>query len=369
MTDVEVIDSLVAPKIGYIDVVLRGKHGVHVASLFRGEVYCSCPYFFFRRKVCKHIKYLCDKMLVDVEKILNGTERIGLRVSSSLKNIEDLFGSEAYNSNEILNIYGKHKVGKTLFCLQEAYNFAVNGLNVLYLDTEGGVEEMIRKKFPVFKERFGETKGKIYLNPKLKTIESLSHYLGWTVRVIPGKVSRDGKGGKMEFDILASHSPSDIERTVKEHNINAIIIDSISNPMRAFTTSRQQNFPARGDCYALIFRTLVTLQENFDVIVITTSHASFNPADQYAKFADSYGGSQLHHMAKRELYFDQRIGKNNLPAKGYENYRRVWMARGEDACWQKATVLEITDIGYVDVFDESIISSVFTDTEKSMLKK
>lgn len=361
MEEPVIIDSLVAPKHKYIDIVVRGSTGTHVASYSRFSGWnCSCPFGTFRTKslgkFCKHLKLLSDRMLYDVDKILAGEEKLSLRVNSSLKNVDALFDGPAYNSNEIFLLYGNSQIGKTLLCLQEAYYFARNGLNVLYIDTEGGVEELMRTKFPKFKERFGEKQAKIYLQSRCKSVESLANYFGYDV-LVTFKQSKKDADGKLQFDVMNHWKPSDLEKDIKENNINVIILDSMTAPLHIFTASKRQNFTARRDCAALLLRTLVYVQEHYDTLVIATNHASSDPTNPYETKARMAGGQVLHYYGKRILYMDKREKKD------LRDYRRIWMKRGEDAEWSKVAVVKITDYGYFDVTDEREAKAVLTQTE------
>ncbi len=199
---------------------------------------------------------------ISLDEIISGKNTKWFK--SSLDALNKLFGGEAYNSDEIFAIYGKPKAGKSLLCVQEAYWFMTKGLNVLYIDTEGSSTEFIRKWVPVFEARFGERKGNFWLT-RTSSLGEFMEYLGY-------KVSVDRKKGKMEFRVDEILKNPKIENTIKEKKIDVMFVDSVSAPMRMFTTA-QQDQPAKADAMAQVFMKLMELMEKYSVGVAMTSHA------------------------------------------------------------------------------------------------
>lgn len=352
----------------YFDILYEGETGTHVAYDIDNVIGCTCASFKYRGS-CKHIKLLGElRMIYSVKNYLAGKESIGKVFPSSLENVNEAFGGKMYSSTSLISIYGKSKVGKTLFLLQDAYYLASLGYNVLYIDTEGASEEMIATKFPIFETRFGKLKGDVFFSPDQKDLESLAKYLGYDV-LINLKTKKD-EGGKLEFAVLNIDDVAQIEKDIISKKIDVIMLDSITAPLSVFQTSKQQNLPARSDCIALILRSLIKLQNKYNVAIANTGHATFNPADMYAKLADIIGGRLLHHYSKRMVYIDTREGKGPLPAKGTGSLRRFWIARYANIqSFSLCPIAEITDIGYIPVTDEKVINLCFTETEKGLLKE
>jgi len=140
-----------------------------------------------------------------------------------------------------------------------------------------------------------------------------------------------------------------------------LIVDSISSPIRTAFWSGQENYPARADAMALIMGELTRLQDMYDIAILTTHHASMNPANPYDNTAVMRGGIVPKYYSKRVVYINRR------QKKGVESYRKFWLVRSEqDPEWSRATVAKITDLGYIDVPKEEW-DSVFTDAEKKKL--
>lgn len=351
---------MICKRLSYIDEVYHGTTGIHTASCWIGYGWlCTCPSFFYRKK-CKHLLDLLKNMTVyELDEILNDGSRVGRKFPSSLDVVNDLYGDYAYDSNQISALYGKPSVGKTLFSIQEAIYLSSKGYNILFIDTEGSLIPMLRKWVPVLEERFGKRVGRIYVESK-KSIETLMEALGYRVVLEYKMADKKKQKGKLEFKVLES-IPSKIEKLILDKKIDFLILDSLTSPLRSFT-KEQQNFPARSDCIAFILREFVRLQEEYNIGVLVTHHATFNPSNPYETMADASGGVVVHYYCKRFSYLDKR------DAAAYKNYRRFWLVRGENAPeWSRAVVTEINDTGYHDVKDENIISNVFTLSEQGKI--
>jgi len=257
-------------------------------------------------------------------------------IKSSLGNLNTLFGGTAYSTCEVMALYGLPNVGKTLLSLQETMFLASQGVNILYIDTEGSLASAYRAFGQVFKDRFGEPKGIIEVEV-VKTLEELLHFLGF-------KVDIELKGQKVEVQAEEVDGEPEIERVARENKIGFIIIDSITQPIRERFPSVQQNFPARADVTGMIYASLLRAQAKYGVGVLTTHHATFNPANPYETLADIRGGIAVLYTNKRVVYLDYR------EKKGMEHIRRFWLVRGPGKqSWSDVAFARIDDRGYWDV--------------------
>ena len=257
-------------------------------------------------------------------------------VRSSLGNLNSLFSGSAYSTCEIMALYGLPNVGKTLLSLQESMYLASQGVNVLYIDTEGSLASAYKAFGQAFKERFGTPKGVIEVEV-VKTLEELLYYMGF-------KVDIELKGQKVEVQAEEVDGEPGIERVVREGKIGFIVIDSITQPIREKFPSVQQNFPARADVTGMIYASLLRVQAKYGAGVLTTHHASFNPANPYETLADIRGGIAVLYANKRVVYLDYR------EKKGMENIRRFWLVRGPGKqSWSDVAFARIDDRGYWDI--------------------
>jgi RecA/RadA recombinase len=257
-------------------------------------------------------------------------------IKSSLNNLNSLFGGSAYSTCEIMALYGLPNVGKTLLSLQEAIYLASQGVNILYIDTEGSLASAYRAFASSFKERFGEPRGVIEVEV-VKTLEELLYYMGFKVEVML-------KGQKVEVQAEELGGEPVIEKIVRENKIGFIVIDSITQPIREKFPSVQQNFPARADVTGMIYASLLRVQAKYGAGVLTTHHASFNPANPYETLADIRGGIAVLYANKRVVYLDYR------EKKGMENIRRFWLVRGPGKqSWSDVAFARIDGKGYWDI--------------------
>lgn len=313
---------------------------------------------------------------------------------SSINGLNKIYGGGLYNSDEIVAIYGKPQVGKTLFSLQEA--MSQKKINVLYIDTEGGFTGMARKWYPVFRERF-KFGGKVFVE-SCRTLESLHEFLGLKTAVVFKKKKDDkeddesvsldsyseesGSGdkvvkksvrdekkalkekGKMEFRIIEKRAYAPIDDCIAANKVEFVVLDSVSAPVRLAIPDEQQNFPARATATSVVMGKLIQLQEKYGVAVLVTNHASWNPAEQFNTLANMRGGLAVHHFAKRILYLDMREKKSLV------NYRRIWVGRIEDRPkFSDIVGLRIDDLGFSEVTDKSLLAELVTKSEQEMLER
>jgi hypothetical protein len=165
--------------------------------------------------------------------------------------------------------------------------------------------------------------------------------------------------GKMEFRVIERYENALIDGWIKEKDIEFVILDSISAPIRVLMPEERQNLPARATAMSLVMGKLVNLQQRHNVCVLVTNHASFNPTDPYQSRDSTSpimrGGISVYHFSKRIIYMDERHGKD------YRNFRRLWIMRIEDEPRAGAVVgVKIDDAGFHYVKD---VKELLTDGE------
>jgi len=292
--------------------------------------------------------------VIDFDEVLEGKEVVR-RFPSSLEVINELFGEEAYNTDIIFAIYGMPEMGKSLFLTQEAVWFNCHGWNVLYVDTEGSALEFMKKWVPVLEARFGKRTGKLILK-RVHGVTKLLEFFG-----VKAEIAR--KKGKLEFRMIEYMDDCEAEETIRKIGIDVVIVDSLSAPFRDIS-SEQQNYPVRADAMAVLFTRLFTMMEKYNVAVIVSNHATTNPANPYDIKASMRGGLVVKHNCKRVLYLDRREKQD------VSSYRKFWLVRAEDIeDWSRTAVAKITDVGYIDVKDESEIEKVLTNAEKKRVRE
>jgi len=340
--------------------------------------FCTCWAGLSGRE-CVHRRMVMWAMPVELREAIKKMKFM----KSSIEGLNEVFGGHVYNSDEIVALYGKPQVGKTLFCLQEA---VASNSNVLYIDTEGGFKGMAGKWLDILTERF-KSKSKIYLEPA-KNLQHLMEFFGFKTRVVfqasddtddeeeesqSKKTNIDKKSiekiisdlqkkerkemkvkGKMEFRVLEKYDNAPVDIWVEKSEIDFVILDSVSAPVRVLMPEERQNLPARATAMAIIMGKLVSLQQNYNVCVLVTNHASFDPMNPHG-LAQMRGGIAVHHFAKRIIYMDMRDKKD------LRNYRRLWIMRMEDE--PKASMVVGARIDDVGFHYEKDVKKLLTDTE------
>lgn len=332
---------------------VRGTTGDH--TIVYPDIGCSCAGYSAHGH-CKHFSavvsgdFECLKV-ISVSEIDAWMEKEVRRLPSSLAAITSVVGGEPYVGDMITSIYGLPMAGKTLLMLQEAAFLEAQGVKVLFIDTEGSLYSMARSWLPKLRKRFGSQGGGIYVVSK-HTFEELMHMLGMRVRFV---TKGEGDTTKVEFNIVEVLPDSQVGQFVRERGVGAVILDSVTAPLRVIP-SGQQNFPARADATSALMSRLLLIQDRHGVPIITTHHASLNPANPYQTLADMRGGVAVYHYSKLIIYVDYR------EAKEVRRFRRFWLVRAPNAEeFSRVGIAEITDEGYVD--SQVDPSSVLTQSE------
>lgn len=329
----------------------------HVAIKdWEGEL-CSCAGYLFNRK-CWHVdtinmKSFDDRQVVDMpvvkidELLLKHKE-----YKSSLEALNKLFNGMAYSTSEIFALYGLPNIGKTLLGTQEAFWFANQGVNVLYIDTEGSFITALKTWKDRFMKRF-QKKGEIYAVSYLN-LEDLMRFLGYNIDI-------NLRGNKVEVSSDLIKGNSEFEEFIKNNNIGFVVLDSVSAPIRNKFPSAQQNFPARADITSMIYAGLLRAQA-YGVVILTIHHATLNPANPYEIHAEVRGGIVVQYYSKRIVYMDMR------EKKGMEHIRRFWLVRSPNArSWSRVEFARVDgELGFID---EENKSEYLTDAEKKNIEE
>lgn len=318
------------------------------------------PELFFRRK-CKHV------VGVELKKLeLSGGEIKEYKSFSDRLN--NSFGGALFNNDVIVGIYGEADIGKTLFCLENAYYIASAGHNVLYVDTEGSVLSKAKYWHKTLSEKY-KTNGDIYIEVPLERYKSknilsaFAEYLGLGISITFHSADKKGEKGKMEVAIVRRDESSDLERDVAGGKISVIFVDSIVAPIRAMIPDERQNSPAKATLLSALMGRLEEIQKKYGVAICVTAHASIDPTNQYATVADMKmrGGGTLQYFCKRILLITRREKAE------YRDYRKVWIMRGDRKReFGEVYGFKIDSKGWHEV-DEKKTEELLTDSEKVLL--
>ena len=261
-------------------------------------------------------------------------------MESRFEIINKLFGG--YSENQVFSMYGMPSVGKTLFLLHETQHFLEKGYKVIYIDTEGGVEDIIN----AWKKKLKLDGVSIIVK---RTIRSLFHYLG---EDIDFSVSKKGKLTLMWKGLVKKSDDDVIWNDVRRAKKYVVILDSLTSPISNEIPSSTENYPFRSDVIGHVFGMLYYILDSKNGgFAIMTHHGSLNPTNPYTNIAEMKGGSRVKFMSKKIAYFEKP--RKNI----WQNIRKIHAVRTPLAKdWHLYGFIEYTDDGIRDVDEDYVMS-------------
>jgi hypothetical protein len=282
---------------------------------------------FITRQYCKHSREI-SKLPIPASEV----EKHIFKIPSCIEGLNKAYGGYLYNSDAIVMEYAKDQMGKTLTLLCDAYNAMAQGFNVLWIDTEGGMLNIVAKWKDKLLERFKNIEpekkaGELYIEPR-DGWHNLHDYFGYNT-IIQYTQKDQGKAGKLTLRVIEDSNDYPARQDVKNLNIKFVILDGVSQPNRNQISDEQQNNPVKSTCVALVLGRIRSLQKEFGVSAAITCQASWNPAEQTpdgksnAGDVQARGTASANYTAKRIIYIDKRESAK------LANYRRFWLKRIE----------------------------------------
>ena len=208
-----------------------------------------------------------------------------------LKSYLEAINSEIveFREEEIYSLYGTANVGKSLYLLGEVANALSQGIRVIWLDTEGGLDGLKNKFMPKLVDRF-HVKPEQLAELKYRRIfdiEQLALEFGIKLNIEYG----DKKAGiyikdthdKTENTILSEYGR-------KRGNI-MLVIDSFSSPFKLEFTTNVENFSGRADAMSAVMLGIVKFMAKTKAFTVLTHHTSINPTNPYEVSGAMRGGN------------------------------------------------------------------------------
>ena len=258
-------------------------------------------------------------------------------VKSFLNGINNLIGGE-FLEKEIYSIYGVASVGKSVYLIGEALNLIANGWRVVWIDTEGGFQGNFNVWEPIYEKRFGKINLDNFHYYRVLSVEEFCELFGMQVKV-------DYGDSKMEV------TPTSVNEKLSElyekygrlRGKVAVIVDSMSSPIRLQFTSKVQNFSGRADAESLMLLNLIKFAEKTNAFVLLSNHESKNPTDNYLPQGSLRGGSTLKYYSKYILQFVKPM------KKAWGDFRQVIAVRTPIARDNELSEwIKLTSNGYED---------------------
>jgi archaellum biogenesis ATPase FlaH len=260
-------------------------------------------------------------------------------LKSSIESINNWIGE--YPTKTLIGFFGEARAGKTIFLIQEAYNFLKNG-NVLIIDTEYDKELFLKEWDEVFRKRFGVKDGEIYVFSS-NYLEDIYSFFG-----IKAKNIIDKKTGKITLEFYGEEE-SKAEDYIVNKNVKMIIVDSVTEMFGTSFFGDLKNFPARTNAQRLIFHKLLRLAFKYNLYLFGVHHKSFIvlPVEK----PEIRGGSEIRHLFKL-WFFMEKTGHKKVEL---QSLRRLYLVRNfRVPDWKFKTVINLTDNGFFEISPEEI---------------
>ncbi len=260
----------------------------------------------------------------------------------------------------ILGLFGSRASGKTILSTQLAFDAIEHlGGNSLSIDTEGSYHtylsyvERLSDRYDIdvgitdlaYKESYDGVKVIDEADAEhefcvldCRDVEGLLSLVGCPLEIEVGK-------SKIEIaptdDWNTDFEGSPLGVLMDDRNINYVVLDSISNPMKKFPTS-QQNYPSRATAAYNILLGIQEASKRYWIPSISIIHQSNNPTRVWED-PSFVGGSAVGYNTKTLLYISKdRTQRTSKTRNRPSNVAEVWVERAPDrAPWE--------DTGYVEI--------------------
>lgn len=210
-----------------------------------------------------------------------------------------------------IGIYGIQNIGKSILATQIAAQFAKEGYDVIYIDTEAfyQLEEDWDRIFGWFEHRWdldSDVKKKIRIMQK-RDLFALGKFFGIEFQLIQeqARVSAMAKFPKKWGDKSTKRTHqsqdwitySEAYKTLgKMKKPGLIIVDSITVPLKSKIASVTQNFPARASVLQTLLDTALVIANEFNISFLITNHGTKNPMGYGVQ---PWGGGNMIYYVKR----------------------------------------------------------------------
>jgi len=295
----KILDSIFKDDI-FKAIVLSDSGKEYVVSLdtLSGRSWCTCPlYVYDKERPCKHIRYVIDNIDYD-----NMAKKKFGNFKTGCSTIDLLLGN-GIPQGTITAIYAESGIGKTILGAQLVLaEISQLGKDVIVIETEGNREEDYLEILYRFKDRWGLTESEI--RKHLHFYPVISDFMGESRAMIDllkmvgydAIIEQSKKGDKYSITFKEC-KPKLKEKDLS--NSGLLIIDSLTEPLKATIGHKSQNLPARSELISRFFYKLISLGYNYGLAVLIIHHASVNPMQVYGRdFGKPYGGDEVLYNSK-----------------------------------------------------------------------
>ncbi|MHC1572056.1 MAG: AAA family ATPase [Methanosarcinales archaeon] len=201
----------------------------------------------------------------------------------------------------VFGIFGKAQVGKTMLCCQIAASCnrppAQGGLGqpALIIDTEGMlIDPLVEQTKKFFQKRWNMPKEPVIDVRQVRTIEDLLAMFGVEAEIRFSE--RESKAAAKLATSSKGWEHCEIVKRFREKKYGCLILDSMTNPIKAAIALESENWSARASLMNALYGRLQKASEQFDCAMIVTHHASKAPFGYQRE--KPFGPSQVFYNTK-----------------------------------------------------------------------
>ena len=283
--------------------IFKGNKNRTVSSsvdLEKGEFFCSCEDYKYRKVFCKHLVSLVlnakDKRIIfDLMKSKKKQIIASSRISTGSDRLDKFLGGGLPISC-VVNLIGRSKIGKSLFATQVASYVSISQNSpVLYIDTEAmfATPEFRNRLTSIFEKRFNGRSNIDFID--VRELDSFADLLGLDIKVLP---TESGKRLDALIRYTSFTEDCSLFELVKEIGYKFIVVDSFSALIkRTIPVPPQQNYPARAAIINVLFGRLDEIVEKNRIGCIVINHISTAPDNPYDR-GRLFGGSAMIYNSK-----------------------------------------------------------------------
>lgn len=282
-----------------------------------------------------------------------------LVIPTGLKAVDEMIGGLPMRLP--VNLFGPPMCGKSIFWVQFAYQWLskIEG-NALFVDTEGGLTNILETWGPIFNQRFKTKTEFKELEPEtaipstkvntiylldVRQIGKILHMHGFDVKLDISTPEKEETQAKITVN-LRGFCDNWISKMVKEARIKFLCYDSITNPLTTVFVGGRINFPSRADATNLWLNALQQVADEYDILIGSTSHRSVDPTNPFDQIGGKTGGETIDYNFKLSLYMQPSLSQQ----KHLKNRKKIWVERYFNLPqWDRYGIVELTDVGFVDI--------------------
>ena len=206
-------------------------------------------------------------------------------------------------------LFSVPNLGKSFLAIQYSMNLSREGLETIYIDTEGFLSEKVWSRFcDIFKNRWNDIRPELIHIVPLRNVFRLFRYFGIQVELkhTEARTSVIIKFPKRKQKVKTSTRDeawfeySQVYKDITSGNTAFLVVDSLSAPIKLAVGSATQNLPARADLQRTLLDAIITLCDYCNIGSLIITHISKSPTEPQ-DIGRPYGGQEIGYFMKHVL--------------------------------------------------------------------